>query len=79
MKLVPVESQSIPFGNANKKGNNYQILIDFQESDATCVEVKDYPHKTAESASNCLRASINRYRFYFRVAQRRDRVFLIKI
>ena len=45
MKLVLIESQGIPFANANKKGNNYQILIDFQESDATCVEVKDFPQK----------------------------------
>lgn len=79
MKLVPIETKNIPYANAKRNGSNYKLLVDFQESDATCAEVRDYPHRDAKSATNCLRNSIRRYRFQFRVIQRKDRVFLIKL
>lgn len=79
MNLVPIEAQNIPYANAKRNGSNYKALVEFQESGATCVEVKDYPHKNAETAANCLRTSIRRYRFRIRVVRRKDRVFLIKV
>lgn len=79
MNLVPIEARNIPYANAKRNGSNYKLLVEFQESDANCVEVKDYPHNCAETASNCLRSSIKRYRFHFRVIRRKERVFLIKI
>lgn len=79
MKLVPIETQKIPSVVPQRKGSNYNTLVKFQESEADCVELREYPHKNAKSAASCLRLSINRFRFNIKVIKRGDRVFLVKI
>lgn len=79
MKLVPIETQKIPSVVPKRKGSNYNTLVEFQESEADCVELMEYPHKNAESAACCLSQSIKRYRFNIKVIKRGERVFLIKI
>lgn len=79
MKLVPIETQKIPSVVPQRKGSNYNTLVEFQESEADCVELREYPHKNAMTAAVCLSKSIKRYRFNIKVIRRGDRVFLIKI
>lgn len=78
MKLVPIKTQKIPGVIPQRKGSNYNILVEFQESKEDCVELREYPHKNAMSAAACLIQSIKRYRFNIKVIRRGDRVFLVK-
>lgn len=81
MKIVPVKMADVPCssrGFTRGYGRNYQLLVEFQELGATCVEVRDYPHKNANSLAKSLINSIKRYRFPYHVIQRKERVFLIK-
>lgn len=81
MYFEPLKKENIPSSNRGhykRYGKNYKLLVDFQESDAQCVEVKNYSHKNARVAQSCLMLSIKRYRFPFHVIVRKDRVFLTK-
>ena len=70
MKLVPIETQKIPNVIPQRKGSNYNILVEFQESGLDCVELREYPHKNASSAAVCLSLSIKRFRFNIKVIKR---------
>lgn len=77
MKLIPVDINEI---NAiYKPTKNYQLLMEFHESDLECVEIVDFTNKNVKSFQTILITAAKRYGLHsIKVCIRGDRIFLIK-
>lgn len=77
MTFIPYEIDKLKINV--KRIKLFKMLIDFQESDAECVEIVNYKHKNAKSCTESIRNAIKRYRLYtIQVHKQKERVFLYK-
>lgn len=65
-------------GKRPRESETGKIVKHFLESDEQIMEVTNYPQKTAASCAFTYRDYIKRHGLGFLVAQRKDRIFLIK-
>lgn len=77
MRIERIEKDEIPMGRDKRKAHKCWIaLCEFGESDADCVEVKDFDDLERTRAS--LRYYIRKYGLRVSILQRKNRLFLVK-
>ena len=77
MNFVPVNEEIVPI--AKIRSENQKMLIEFMESNYDCVEVVNYPQKSAESCAASLCSTRDHLRLYgVIITRRKNRVFLIR-
>lgn len=75
MILVPCKIEETKRGWTDLKG----LLTDFMNSDADCVRVSNWTHKSATVCRECLHSAVKRhYKGQIRVIKRGDDVYLAK-
>lgn len=78
MKLVPCEINEV---NIRRPVTNWlEVFEEFDKSGRNCVEITDYPHKTAKNCCTSARAAIKHYRLNTLYVYRKGvRVFLTNV
>ncbi len=77
MRIEKIEKDEIPMGRNKREANKCWIaLCEFGESDADCVEVKDFGDFERTLAS--MRYYIRKYGLRVSILQRKNRLFLVK-
>lgn len=78
MKMISMKIDDIPMPKLSRRRANQYFLESFVESGYRCVEVTDFPHKSARSCRDSLQTSIERMNLYhIKAVRRQGRVFLI--
>lgn len=78
MKLVPCENNEVRIRMSTTKW--LEVFEEFNKTGCSCVEIKDYPHKTAKNCYESARIAIKRYRLNtLHVYTKGERVFLTNV
>ena len=76
MKFTPCRPEEVK--TSKHRNGIRKILSDIIDSNEPCVEIKDYPHRSAEICYRSLRARITKDQLdHLRVSIRDNRVFVI--
>lgn len=78
MKLVPYNKSELE-GMIYKRTKNYDVLLEFAESDMDCALVENWEGKSAAIKTANLNRSIERFRMtHIRAICRKGKIYLIK-
>lgn len=79
MKIVPVDETTLGKCIRKERCNLDKLINEFRDSNYDCVEVKEYPHKTAQSCWNSIKVHLRRNKIYtVQPMLRGNRIFLVK-
>lgn len=80
MKMVPYDREKLMFPRHYRRTKNLQILEDFMNGNADCVQLVDHGHTNAKNCQSCLYNSIVRFGITgVKVVIREGNVFLVKV
>lgn len=79
MNFIPVEKETIERGY-RLKGDNYETLLKFRDSQLECVKLVGWTHKNSKTCAGCFRTTIKLCRMNnIKVMERKGEVYLIKV
>ena len=79
MNFIPVEKETIERGH-HFKGDNYETLLKFGDSQLECVKLVGWTHKSSKVCATCFRTTIRNCRMInVRVMERKGDVYLVKV
>lgn len=78
MKLVPFSKAELEI-IGYRKTKNYELLLEFAESDLECAKVEGWTGKSAHIKTANLNRSIDRFKMYhIKAVCRGDEIYLVK-